>query len=318
MKKYFKNITRGFTFLILLAWPFFAIQSQEWVVPADKKGKLSPFSFTDETRKTGERLYSLNCMSCHGSPGKANYLKTLVPVPGDPASDKYQANLDGEIFYKVTQGRGPMPSFKNSLSSADIWNIISFVRSFNKTYVQSVMAVIKSSAYPDAEIGISLSLDKSSGLISLKVIANSGKSIVPVKNAGVKLYVIRTFGRMMVDEEKTTDLKGEAFFKIPQELPGDTAGNVKISAGFVDEETFGAVTKDTVLKAGTKVVPVSLTRDRAMWNVVRKAPLWVILSYTFGVLGVWGFILLIMLKLRDVFVIGDHIMKEKTKKETES
>jgi mono/diheme cytochrome c family protein len=310
-----KNIARSIAALILFAVPFITALSQEWTVPADKKGKLSPFAFTDETRKAGERIFTLNCMSCHGTPGKANFLKTLVPVPGDPASDKYQANLDGEIFYKVTQGRGPMPSFKNSLSSNDIWNVISYIRSFNKNYVQKVMAVIKSSAYPDAEIGISLALDKKNELIMMRVIANSGKSVVPVKNAGVKLYVLRTFGRMVMDEEKTTDLKGEAFFKIPPGLPGDTAGNVKISAGFTDEETFGAVTKDTVLTAGEKIVPVSLTRDRAMWNVVRKAPVWVILSYSFGVLAVWGFIMLCLLKLRDIFIIGEHVAKEEEKKE---
>lgn len=309
---------RSLGILIFLFIPAIAVLSQEWTVPADRKGKLSTFSFTDETRKAGERLYTLNCMSCHGTPGKANYLTTLVPQPGDPATDKIQHNLDGEIFYKVSQGRGPMPSFKNSLSATDIWNIVSFIRSFNSSYVQSVMTIITSKAYPGAEIAISLALNQAKEIITMKVTASSGKSVVPVKDAGVKLFVKRTFGRMMIDEEKTTGPEGLAEFKIPAGLPGDTAGNINISAGFTDEETFGPFSKDTVLKAGVKVIPVSLTRDRAMWNVVRKAPVWVILTYSFGVLGVWGFIFLVLLKLRDMFIIGSHLTKEPQKEEPES
>jgi hypothetical protein len=314
MKINLSHIMRSLALLILLGAPVHKTLAQEWVVPEDKKGKLSTFSFTDETRKKGERLYTMNCMSCHGTPGKRNFLATLVPQPGDPATDKIQHNLDGEIFYKVSQGRGPMPSFKNSLATNDIWNIISFLRSFNKNYVQAVAPVITSSAYPGAEIGISLALNRAKDIITMKVQANSGKSIVPVKDAGVKLYVIRTFGRMIIDDEKTTGANGEAEFKVPAGLPGDTAGNVKISAGFVDEDKFGAVTRDTVLAAGIKVIPVSLTRDRAMWNVVRKAPVWIILAYSFGVLGVWGFIVFIMLKLRDVFVVGKHLTEEPKEK----
>lgn len=304
--------------LILLFIPAIAMLSQEWLVPADKKGKLSTFSFTEETRKAGELLFTLNCMSCHGTPGKGNYLPTLVPPPGDPAADKIQHNSDGEIFYKVSQGRGPMPSFKNSLSAADIWNIVSFIRSFNKSYVQSVMTVITSKAYPGAEISISLALNRAKEMITIKAAAISGKSIVPVKDAGVKLFVKRTFGRLMIDEEKTTNIEGIAEFKLPEGLPGDTAGNIHVSAGFTDEEIFGPFSKDTVLEAGVKVIPVSLTRDRAMWNVVRKAPVWVIFAYTSGVLVVWGFIFLVLLKLRDIFIVGSHLTKEPLKEKPES
>ena len=101
--------------ILLIQLSAFSLFAQEWVVPADKKGKLSPFAFTDETRKTGEALYNLNCKSCHGTPGMGNFQATLKPQPADPATDKIQHNIDGELFYKVTQGRGPMPSFKNSL-----------------------------------------------------------------------------------------------------------------------------------------------------------------------------------------------------------
>jgi hypothetical protein len=302
------KMSRFIIIVILLIFSL-PVLAQEWVVPEDKKGKLSPFSFNDETRKAGERLYTINCMSCHGTPGKANY-SNLVPPPGDPATDKIQHNTDGEIFFKVNTGRGPMPSFKNAIQANDIWKLISFLRSFNSKYIQSVMPVIKSAAYPGAEIGITLMLDPGKNIIVMKVTATNEKSVVPVKNAGVKLYIRRTFGLQPLDEDKTTDSEGVATFMIPKELPGDTAGNVRLSAGFVDEDLFGAINKDTILQAGVITTPESLVKNRAMWNTVRKAPVWVILTYSLGVLGVWGFIVLVLMKLRDIFIIGEHLNKK--------
>jgi mono/diheme cytochrome c family protein len=302
--------------LVLVALQLFLprLAAQEWVVPDDKKGKLSTFPFDDATRKAGEKLYSVNCMSCHGTPGKANFLK-LVPPPGDPATEKIQKNTDGQIFYKVTTGRGQMPSFKSVLTSNELWNIISYIRSFNVNYKQQVMQVITSSAYPGAEIKLALSYNTSDSSVVLNATASKENTVVPVTGAEVRLYVQRTFGHLAIDEAKTTNDKGAATFRIPHDLPGDTAGNIMVSARFSDEETFGSVSKDTVLRAGTKTIPVSLTAQRAMWNNVRKAPIWVLLSYVTGVLVAWGFIIYVLLKIRDIFIIGATLSADLTEKE---
>ena len=103
-------------FILLTIITFFAprLSGQDWVVPENRKARLSPFAFSDETRIEGEKTYATNCLSCHGTPGKNNVIN-LVPPPPDPAADKVQKNLDGEIFYKIAEGRQQMPSFKNIL-----------------------------------------------------------------------------------------------------------------------------------------------------------------------------------------------------------
>jgi mono/diheme cytochrome c family protein len=292
--------------LLILQLAIPELQGQEWIVPEDKKGKLSTFPFDDNTRKTGEKLYSINCISCHGTPGKANYLK-LVPPPGDPATEKIQRNSDGEIFYKLTTGRGQMPSFRSVLSSAEMWNIISFLRSYNKSYTQQVMAVITSSAYPGAVIKMALSFNQEDSSVILKALAEKSNAIVPVTGAEVKLFAHRTFGLLLVDEAKTTDKEGVAVFRISGLLPGDTAGNIRVSARFSNEDIFGAVSIDTILQAGEKTFPISLVAKRAMWNNVRKAPVWIILTYGLGLLASWGFIIYVLMKLRDIFIIGETL-----------
>jgi mono/diheme cytochrome c family protein len=40
---------------------------------------------------------------------------------------------DGEIFYQITVGRRPMPSFKNRLTEEQRWQLTLLVRSFSQT-----------------------------------------------------------------------------------------------------------------------------------------------------------------------------------------
>jgi len=293
------------TFLVIVP----DLAGQEWTVPDDKKGKLSTFQFDDNTRKAGEKIYSVNCMSCHGTPGKGNYLK-LVPPPGDPATDKIQRNSDGEIFYKVTNGRGQMPSFKNALESDEIWHVISYLRSFNPSYKQLIMPVITSSAYPGAVIKMVLSYNEADSTIVLEAKAVKQQSSIPVTGAEVKMLVKRTFGHLPIDDVKTTDNNGKAVFKVPHNLPGDTLGNIDVSARFINEDTFGSVSKDTILKAALITLPVSLVEERAMWNNVRKAPVWILVTYSLGLLIALGFIGLVLMKIRDIFIIGEAVSKD--------
>jgi mono/diheme cytochrome c family protein len=297
MRKIFYSIA-----LFLLAENF--LPAQDWVVPDDRKGRLSTFPFSDDTRKAGERLYQVNCASCHGTPGRANYLN-LVPSPGDPVADKFQKNTDGEMFYKVSTGKGQMPSFRSVLSTTDIWNLVSYLRSTNKSYKQLVAAIVTSAAYPGAEIKLAMQFLPESSMVKVTAKAEKEGSSVPVTDAGVKLYVKRYFGSLAVDEEKFTDASGTALFAIPSDLPGDSTGNINLSARFSNEELFGTTGKDTVLLAGDPFIPVSLTANRAMWNTIRKAPLWIILTFSLGLLSVWGFIFLVMMKLRDIYLVGE-------------
>jgi hypothetical protein len=307
-----KNITATVLFLIISVISF----GQEWTVPADRKDRLSPFQFNDSIRKAGLKIYSQICITCHGSPGMGNF-QPLTPPPGDPATTKIQHNSDGEIFYKVSEGRGPMPSFKNSLAARDIWNVIAYLRSFNTAYVQKVMPEITSNAYPGAVISLYLQLNTAKDSVQVRVLATTDTHVVPVEKAGLKLFLKRTFGQFMLDEEKFTDEKGIASFAIPSGLPGDTAGNLQVSARFSDEDLFGSASRDTLIQAGIKVVPVSLVSERAMWNIVQKAPLWILLTYILGVLLVWGFIFLVLFKLRDIFIIGEHLEKVKEEQKTQ-
>lgn len=300
-EKQAKRGKSGLIVALMLLMPALGF-GQEWVVPPEKKARLSDTQFTDETVKSGTQMYQINCKSCHGDPGKNNVTK-LVPLPPDPVSPKMQQNTDGDLYYKIQEGRGPMPSFKNSLTSTEIWQIIAYMRSFNMGYVQQLAQKTSGTNLKYTQLQMDLSILNDS-VVQIAATGIENGIRVPVPAVDIRLYALRYFGHQPLDDAQTTDQYGIARFKKSVDLPGDTLGNVRLHARFSDEDQFGAVEEDTVLAAGILVQPVSLTAKRAMWNTVGMAPVWLLIAYPVGLLTVLSVILWIMLQLRAIFYLG--------------
>ena len=299
---------KKYLFLVLIVLISFHLSAQEWVVPAEEGVKLSPFAFNDSTRKVGADLYNTNCKSCHGDPGKNNVIK-LVPPPPDVASAKMQANTDGSMHFKLVQGRAPMPSFKNILSSTDIWRVISFVRSFNDKYVQVIDTKKGLAGTAASNVKILVTWVKEQNQVQMVISGMKENKIQPVSGAEVKLFAKRYFGNLLIDEARNTDAQGKALFNFPKDLPGDSAGFVQLIAKLSDEAAYGEAKADTTLAIGVPTYRPPLNEQRAMWNVVQKTPIWLLLAYTFTVLAVWGFIFYVLLQIRAIYKAGlrkDH------------
>jgi len=294
---------KRFLFLTLIVLISLRLSAQEWLVPAEEGAKLSPFAFNDSTRKAGSDLYNTNCKSCHGDPGKNNVIN-LVPPPPDVASVKMQGNSDGAIHFKLVQGRAPMPSFKNTLSSTDIWRVISFIRSFNEKYVQVIDTKTGVAGTSASNVKILVTWVKEKNQVQMLISGIKENKIQPVAGAEVKLFAKRYFGNLLIDEPRNTDAMGKALFNFPKDLPGDSAGFVQIVAKLSDEAAFGESKTDTTLAIGVPTYRPPLNEQRAMWNVVQKTPIWLLLAYTFTVLAVWGFIVYVLMQIRAISRAG--------------
>lgn len=192
--------------LPFLTFNFLQLNGQEnWEVPEERQGRLSPFEFSDSIQQQGSIHYSVNCASCHGTPGQGNF-ERLDPLPVDPATAEFQENTDGEIFYKVSEGRGLMPSFKNVLSAQEIWEVVGYLRTYNADYVQEVRPTAELSAYGGT---VELLMAHLTDQNKIQVVAKGTRhgETQPIEAAEVALRVKRYFGDLQLDETKFTNLR---------------------------------------------------------------------------------------------------------------
>jgi mono/diheme cytochrome c family protein len=287
--------------VIMLSIPIFA-HSQDWTVDADKAKKVSPFLFTDTTVRNGEQLFQRNCLSCHGEPTKANFNKELKPVPGDPAGVKFQQQSDGTIFTKMTMGRSPMPEFRNILSEDERWYIVSYIRSFNKSYTQPEPESAPAGIFAGMNIMISLDYQPSSYQIKVKATGLKDSQLEPVKGIEMSLWASRYFGNLMIDEPRTTNESGEVFFNYQDSIPGDSAGNLQFIVR-LNADGLEGFKKDTVLKIGKPVLAKSLIDTRAMWTIRSHAPIWLMIAYSIVVIAIWTtlvYIVILIFRIKKV------------------
>ena len=104
-----------------------------WTAPETERAKKNPLPSDAKSVAQGEKIAKVNCASCHGAKGKGDGAAAIAlnPKPADWTSDRVQGETDGELFWKISNGRGPMPPWKH-LSENDRWAVIVYIRSLKK------------------------------------------------------------------------------------------------------------------------------------------------------------------------------------------
>jgi len=105
----------------------------------------------------------------------------------------------------------------------------------------------------------------------------------PLENAAVRFYVVRTFGNLLVGEDKTLD-DGSAAVKFPTGLPGSTDGSLCIIAQVKEPAQYATYSQAT-LAGGTPNSMEQITFPRALWG--RRAPWPLLLAIGVPLGGVW-------------------------------
>jgi len=116
-------------------YSFTYYQAKPWAVPEKNAKMANPVKSDAEAIKTGKELWNKHCSSCHGKTGlgdgsKAAQLKTTME---DMTASVVQGQSDGALFYKISEGRDEMPSFKKKIpETEDLWSIVNYVRTLKK------------------------------------------------------------------------------------------------------------------------------------------------------------------------------------------
>ena len=107
-----------------------AAGKEPWRAPDEAKAVANPLAADADAIQAGAATYKKRCKNCHGVEGRGDgpgsaYLR--VPA-GDLRSAAVQAQTDGELFWKLSKGRRPMPGFKSKLDEARRWQLVLFMR----------------------------------------------------------------------------------------------------------------------------------------------------------------------------------------------
>ena len=105
----------------------------KWAAPPDAKNLKSPLAKSGKVIADGKKIAETNCVPCHGPKGLGDGpAAAALPVkPANWTSPPVQSETDGEIFWKISNGRGPMPPWKH-LPDNDRWALVQYIRSLKK------------------------------------------------------------------------------------------------------------------------------------------------------------------------------------------
>jgi mono/diheme cytochrome c family protein len=120
----------GATFISAIA----IAQQKPWVAPVAAQSVNNPVGQTPDALKDGKSLYMTNCSPCHGEKGKGDgpAAVALNPKPADHTSAALNNETDGSLFWKISEGRSPMPQYKKMFTETQRWELVNYIRTLSK------------------------------------------------------------------------------------------------------------------------------------------------------------------------------------------
>jgi mono/diheme cytochrome c family protein len=112
----------------------FAHEMTGWIVPEEAKKMKNPVKATRAFIQKGKEIYEKKCTLCHGVKGDGNSPASvgLNPKPTNFKEHHGIQVTDGEHFWKISRGRGSMPSFEKDLTAEERWQVVNYINTFSK------------------------------------------------------------------------------------------------------------------------------------------------------------------------------------------
>lgn len=101
-----------------------------WMAPPAMAKRANPIKATSASVARGKKIYAANCASCHGANGAGDgpASAALNPKPADLATMAPQ-HPPGDLAWKIENGRGTMPPWKDTLKPTQIWDVVNYLQS---------------------------------------------------------------------------------------------------------------------------------------------------------------------------------------------
>lgn len=109
-------------------------QTRKFPSPPEADKIINPFKGNNQATIEGKKIYTQYCVTCHGAKGKGDGIAApgLPKPPADHTSSFVQNQTDGAIFWIITEGNLPMPTYRKTLSETQRWQVVNYIRTLAK------------------------------------------------------------------------------------------------------------------------------------------------------------------------------------------
>ena len=105
--------------------------TEKWTAPTAEARNKNPVGVNEPSLAAGQKIYLKRCIGCHGKTGNGDGpdAADLGIHPAKLSDPAIREETDGELFWKITIGKKPMPNYGTRLSISERWNVINYLRS---------------------------------------------------------------------------------------------------------------------------------------------------------------------------------------------
>ena len=243
----------------------------------------------------------------------------------DLTASVVQAQSDGALFWKITEGRGDMPSARTDLTDEERWIVVHHLRSLvTKTTVRdmgipagarpqpasapiSVAPIVGGLTTLTPAIPADSASARKAARVELRRASEGGEDMLvatvtvggrPAAGVTVAFFAHRHFGLLSLGEGETLD-DGTAGVSFPRALPGNPRGDVRFRAAVPAPDALAGAEAEAVMSGGVPARQDISEYPRALWST--RTPIGLLVGITVLLLSVWStytFTIFQLLKLR--------------------
>lgn len=121
-------------FFMLFSYATVWCQVRKFPSPPSANAIMNPLAGNASSVISGKKIYTQYCVTCHGEKGKGDGIAAagLPKRPADHTSAFVQDQTDGALYWIITAGNKPMPSYKTTLVNTQRWQVINYIRTLSK------------------------------------------------------------------------------------------------------------------------------------------------------------------------------------------
>ncbi len=104
-------------------------ETDAWKAPPEAINRTNPVKPLPESIERGKVLFMEFCTSCHGSEAKGDGpVSARLSVETPDLTEVAGMHTDGDLAWKISTGKSPMPKWSDKMTEQQIWDLVNFIQ----------------------------------------------------------------------------------------------------------------------------------------------------------------------------------------------